>query len=337
MLLTRAGWDSTRVSCLPPALALPLLASLAECQQDPDSLHWPLATLRLVAREELCPSLAAKEVVVEGEGEGGEDGLQGLHSEVSRHRWPGDQRLAEARRLLQSSRPVTVSVIQRPEVSDHDFMEEQEHFLKRLCERTMALPLGRGVAALRTTTALPTETLDIPKLCLTGKAPPRGAKVELSHIDVSQNMDHWPSFHNGVAAGLRLSAQAGAQEIDSTWICFNKPKGGETAGQTEHAGFLMALGLNGHLAKLGKLESFDYLMKGSEPISIGLLLGMSASRLGSMDVLVTKKLSTQLEALLPPTATELPLSHNTQVTGRQTPDTRLSSTTFRHQSELTED
>jgi anaphase-promoting complex subunit 1 len=221
--------------------------------------------------------------------------------------------VAEARRLLQSARPVTVSVLQRPEVSDHDFMEEQEHFLKRLCERTMALPVGRGLAALRTATALPTETLDIPRLCLTGKAPPRGAKVELTHIDVSQNMEHWPSFHNGVAAGLRLSAEPGSHDIDSTWICFNKPKGGETTAQTEHAGFLMALGLNGHLAKLGKLESFDYLMKGSEPISIGLLLGMSASRLGSMDVLVTKKLSTQLEALLPPTATELPLSHNTQV------------------------
>ena len=60
----------------------------------------------------------------------------------------------------------------------------------------------------------------------------------------------------------------------------------------------MALGLNGHLAKLGKLESFDYLMKGSEPISIGLLLGMAASRRGSMDVLVTKKLSTQVCTLV---------------------------------------
>ena len=37
VLLTRVGWDTTRVSCLPPALALPLLASQAECQQDPDS------------------------------------------------------------------------------------------------------------------------------------------------------------------------------------------------------------------------------------------------------------------------------------------------------------
>ena len=111
--------------------------------------------------------------------------------------------MAEARRLLQSARPVTVSVLQRPEVSDHDFMEEQEHFLKRLCERTMALPVGRGLAALRTATTLPTETLDIPRLRLTGKAPPHGAK--LTHIDVSQNMEHWTSFHNGVAAGLRLS------------------------------------------------------------------------------------------------------------------------------------
>ena len=310
-LLTREGWDQTRLSCLPPAVAVPLLAALAECQQAPP-LNWPDATLKLVERDDLGAPLEWVGDAAEDVGES-EDGLSSLVSPLSRLRWPKDQRVSEARRLLQSTKPVTVSVLQRPEVSDHDFMEEQEHFLKRLCERTMALPVGRGLAALQTTTALPTETLDIPKLCLTGKAPPRGAKVELSHIDVSQNMEHWPAFHNGVAAGLRLSAQRSTQDIDSTWICFNKPKNGEAQAQTEHAGFLMALGLNGHLAKLGKLESFDYLMKGSEPISIGLLLGMAASKLGSMDVLVTKKLSTQLEALLPPTATELPLSHNTQV------------------------
>ena len=96
---------------------------------------------------------------------------------MSRTRWSQDQRLLETRRLLQSSRPVTIPVIQRPEVSDHEFLEEQEHYLKRLCERTMALSVGRGVAGLRTVGSLPTETLDIPRLCLTGRAPPRGAKV----------------------------------------------------------------------------------------------------------------------------------------------------------------
>ena len=50
-------------------------------------------------------------------------------------------------------------------------------------------------------------------------------------------------------------------------------------------------------------------------ISIGLLLGMSAAKRGTMDLLATKKISTQLEALLPPTATDLPLSHTTQVAG----------------------
>ena len=99
---------------------------------------------------------------------------------MSRSRWAQDQRLQEARRLLQSSRPVTVPVTQRPEVSDHEFVEEQEHYLKRLCERTMSLAVGRGVAGLRTVSSLPTETLDIPPLCLTGRAPPRGAKAGLN-------------------------------------------------------------------------------------------------------------------------------------------------------------
>ena len=86
--------------------------------------------------------------------------------------------------------------------------------------------------------------------------------------------------------------------------------------QIEHGGFLMALGLNGHLANLGKLESFDYLVRGNDMISIGILLGTCAAKRGSMDILATKKISTQLEALLPPTATELPLSHTTQVAGK---------------------
>ena len=66
----------------------------------------------------------------------------------------------------------------------------------------MALPVGRGAVTLRTTTPLPTETLPIPKLCLIGKAPPRGTTVEMDHIEVVPNMEKWPTFHNGVAAGL---------------------------------------------------------------------------------------------------------------------------------------
>ena len=61
---------------------------------------------------------------------------------------------------------------------------------------------------------------------------------------------------------------------------------------------------------------YFFQIHGNEMISIGLLLGMSAAKRGSMDLLATKKISTQLEALLPPTATDLPLSHTTQVAGK---------------------
>ena len=62
----------------------------------------------------------------------------------------------------------------RPEVSDHEFVEEQERSLQSLCIRTMALPVGRGAIGFQTANPLPTEPITIPRLCLSGKAPPRG-------------------------------------------------------------------------------------------------------------------------------------------------------------------
>jgi anaphase-promoting complex subunit 1 len=96
----------------------------------------------------------------------------------------------------------------------------------------------------------------------------------------------------------------------------------------------MALGLCGHLTKLSKLDAFEYLMKGSEPISIGLLLGIASTYVGTMNVLVTKKLATQLEALLPPSATELPLSPNTQVAALAGLGLVYANTGHRHMVEV---
>lgn len=95
-------------------------------------------------------------------------------------------------------------------------------------------------------------------LSLAGRAPPRNTTVDLNsgNIDVPPNMACWASFHNGVAAGLKI---APASQIDSAWIVYNKPKIAELA--NEYAGFLMALGLNGHLTKLATLNIHDYLTK----------------------------------------------------------------------------
>lgn len=91
-----------------------------------------------------------------------------------------------------------------------------------------------------------------------GRAPPRNSTVDLNsgNIDVPPNMACWASFHNGVAAGLKI---APASRIDSSWIIYNKPKNAEQA--NEYAGFLMALGLSGHLTKLATLNIHDYLTK----------------------------------------------------------------------------
>jgi anaphase-promoting complex subunit 1 len=162
-----------------------------------------------------------------------DDGMETMDQEILKLRFSKDHRVAEVRRLLQSSQPVQISITQRPEVSDHEFIEEQEKHLYAICTRTMALPVGRGMFTLRTAAPVVTETLPIPRLCLTGRAPPRGTTVDLSHIEVVPNMNLWPLFHNGVAAGLRIAPNA--SNIDSNWIVFNKPKGTSEV-PTEHAG-----------------------------------------------------------------------------------------------------
>lgn len=223
-------------------------------------------------------------------------------------RFNKDQRLTEVRRLLISSQPVRIAILQRPEVSDHEFIEEQERHLYAKCIRTMALPVGRGMFTLSTYHPVPTETLKIPKLCLTGKVPSRNTAVDLTHIDTPANMNYWPLFHNGVAAGLKIS---NTSQLESTWILFNKAKS-ETL-TNEHAGFLMGQGLNGHLAKLATLNVHDYLIKTHEMTSMGLLLGIAANKRGTMDVATTKLLSIHVSALLPPTSTELDVPHIVKV------------------------
>ena len=132
----------------------------------------------------------------------------------------------------------------------------------------------RGLFTLSTYQPLSTETLPIPKLCLTGRASPRNTTVDLTHIDTPANMNHWPLFHNGVAASVRIDKHA---KLDSTWILFNQCKVSEMS-ENEHAGFLMGLGLNGHLEYLANYNIHDYLTRVHEMISVGLILGMAAGK-----------------------------------------------------------
>lgn len=238
------------------------------------------------------------------------DGMTHIHTKLLRLRFPQDLRVDEVRRLLASANPVVIDITQKIGVSDHEFIEEKEKQLLGMCTRTMSLPVGRGMFTMRTSTPAATESLPIPKLCLTGKEREKGVAIELQQIELPQNMSMWPLFHNGVAAGLQLTPDC--KDIDSTWIVYNKPKVSNDS-STEHAGFLMALGLNGHLKTLSFMSIYDYLSKCDEMTSLGLIVGISAAHRGSMDATTTKLLSVHIEALLPATALELDIPQNIQI------------------------
>uniref|UniRef100_A0A287AF02 Anaphase-promoting complex subunit 1 n=3 Tax=Sus scrofa TaxID=9823 RepID=A0A287AF02_PIG len=339
--MTNVGFTLRDLETLPFGIALPIRDAIYHCREQPAS-DWPEAVCLLIGRQDLSKqacegnlpkgkSVLSSDVPSGTETEEEDDGMNDMNQEVMSLIWSEDLRVQDVRRLLQSAHPVRVNVVQYPELSDHEFIEEKENRLLQLCQRTMALPVGRGMFTLFSYHPVPTEPLPIPKLNLTGRAPPRNTTVDLNsgNIDVPPNMTSWASFHNGVAAGLKI---APASQIDSAWIVYNKPKHAELA--NEYAGFLMALGLNGHLTKLATLNIHDYLTKGHEMTSIGLLLGVSAAKLGTMDMSITRLLSIHIPALLPPTSTELDVPHNVQVAAVVGIGLVYQGTAHRHTAEV---
>ncbi|XP_044177050.1 anaphase-promoting complex subunit 1-like isoform X2 [Acropora millepora] len=310
------GLTCKDLECLPFGVSMPVMEALHQSAVDPP-LTLPVGAYELIGRQDLASMLEAekrrwnpqgsrkKAPLKEGEID---DGFH-VDDEVLSLRFGKDLRVQEIRGHLQSSKPVTVSVIQKPEVSDHDFIQEQENRLLLMCKRTMALPVGRGMFTMATFRPVLTETLPIPPLDLTGRALPRNTTVGLEHVETPVDMKMWPLFHNGVAAGLRIAQ--GISQVDSTWIVYNKPRNSQLT--EEHAGFLMALGLSGHLNSLSYMNLHDYLCKGHELTTVGLLLGTAAAKRGTMDATCTRVLSIHIDALLPPTSAELDLPHSAQV------------------------
>ncbi|KAJ3609963.1 hypothetical protein NHX12_022057 [Muraenolepis orangiensis] len=305
--LSSSGFTLKDLESVPFGVALPIREAIYRCREQPYS-DWSEEVCLLIGRQDLTKQAHKMSLANSKTSVGSGVSLEPSSSSSSTE--PDEEEDGMSDISGESSRPVRVRVQQLPEVSDHDFIEEKENKLLQLCQRTMSLPVGRGLFSLFSYQPVPTQPLPVPKLNLTGRAPPRSTMVDLSsgNIDVPANMTSWSSFHNGVAAGLKI---APASQVDSAWIAYNKPKSPELA--NEYAGFLMALGLNGHLTKLATLNIHDYLTKGHEMTSIGLLLGVSSAKLGTMDMSITRLLSIHIPALLPPTSTELDVPHNVQV------------------------
>lgn len=210
-------------------------------------------------------------------------------------RFNRDRRLAEARRLLLSSRAVCMRPIQGMASEnlgpDYDREVEQQMWLEKLLRRHLALPVGRGALTLHTfAPSDPTKPLHVPKLRLTGKLPgPKSSvKIQLDQNSVLRECE-WPSFHNGVAAGLRLVAASESKDqgiLTRSWIVKHKPHGEPIT--ADHAGMLLGLGLGGYLPVLRMTDYYEYLLPKHDMTSMALMLGVPAGARGSKDPKILK-------------------------------------------------
>ena len=221
--------------------------------------------------------------------------------------FPADNRVSEVSDLLDSSQSIAVDIEQSQDLSDEDFLDLQSARLLKLSIRSLALPIGRGMADYGSCTMLHTDLISIPELNITGKASSNNTTISIDNLDKPHNFTFWPEFHNGVAAGLTLDPLS--RHIDSSWIQFNQPN---ITHQNQYAGFLMAMGLQGHLSSLSKFTMHDFLSRGHELTLVGILIGISAAKRASMDQDITRMLSIHVRSLQPESSMELEISPNVQ-------------------------
>lgn len=237
-----------------------------------------------------------------------------------------DRRVREATLLLDYTRQPTSEYKPRAGSTDKQFLDEQKAHARLVYQRTMAIPAGEGLHSFRTRYPLPTERIKIRTFVNTCLMMPSGQPFSAEII--SEEKSGWAYFHSGTSAGLRIAGDAPG--LDASWIVLNKPD--EVS--VRHAGLLLGLGLSGHLKSIPRWLIFKYLTPKHDMTTIGLLLGTSASRIGTMDLMITKLLSVHVPRLLPPGAAELNLSSLTQTAGLMSIGLLFYKTQHRRMSEI---
>ncbi|KAL1953463.1 hypothetical protein VTO42DRAFT_2801 [Malbranchea cinnamomea] len=330
-LLLRWGLTPAVIDALPDGINASLHETVARCQIDPPS-SCTASLLELVDRDDLYMSIKSEHPTPPPSWPQfvpSHDALRDTHSlgyavfdtnqasvppEADRQSTTSlifneDRRFFEAMRLLNQMKPPVAECYPEPDWSESDLLEAQKELVQLVILRTLSIPVGRAMASFRARVPLLTERLAVPSFSLQCVMKPSNVTISADRTGFTEERVSWAFFHNGAAAGLTISKHA--KGIDTSWILYNKP----VELTNRHAGFLLALGLNGHLKSLAKWVAFKYLTPKHTMTSIGLLLGLSASYLGTMDTLITRLLSVHVTRMLPPGAAELNLSPLTQTTG----------------------
>lgn len=228
---------------------------------------------------------------------------------VTRLIFSQDRRFYELTKLLQTSKVQTVTYEADPNLDDHEKLLHQRSICATVALRTLTTPIGRGAVFNCSRKPLITEGFPIPKMNFNTLILPDNINVTLETDVIPEYLFAWGYFHNGASAGLSVSKEF--NEISGSWVVFNRPP----VLNAQHAGFLLGLGLNGHLKQLEEWHIYNYLGPKHIHTSIGLLIGMAASFKGTMDIKMTKVLSVHVVAFLPTGSTNLNVQLPVQTAG----------------------
>ncbi|KAK4960609.1 Anaphase-promoting complex subunit 1 [Elasticomyces elasticus] len=323
-LMAVHGLDNDMLETLPQAIAAPFMDAMSHCERDPPTT-WPDNLLNLIGRDDtvrnndhvvnvthanvhfihdvhsVCTMLDSYHQAIRTK--------EAARHSVSALIFSQDRRLLEAGNLLRYHSTQEAECVKQPDWSDAYHFEIQRRIIEHVTMRMWALPAGDGLLHYGSVSPMLTEKF-VPNgfgaRCLMH---PMGITLNIDRSTMSEEKVGWAFFHAGVASGLLISKHV--KGIDTSWVAFNKPP--ELTNR--HAGLLLALGLGGHLRTLAKWLSFKYLTPKHTMTSVGLLLGLSASHIGTMDSLVTRMLSVHITRMLPPGAAELNVSPIAQTAG----------------------
>lgn len=302
-------WDASVLGRLPPGIALPLEEVLRTCQLDPPKGWAPEAyTLlrRLDASAQASPTTQQARVHPSLLRTLPDASLDPLCAQL----FSKDYRLSDVARMLQTTSPNAAHIAHDDERDELEHHAELLQTARTLAERTMAQCIGRGMFRMASRALRPTATWRTPRLCLALRTYPGGALFARPYAADPHEVE-WPEFHNGVASALEIAVHAD-ERIDSNWIFAHSTAQRDAA---RHAGFLLGLGLHGHLARLGRVHAYRYLTPRHALTTVGLVLGVAASFLGTADPAARQVMAIQVAAFLPHRSIALHFSPLTQAAG----------------------
>ena len=178
---------------------------------------------------------------------------------------------------------------------EYGYEAEAQVLLRKFAIRRLSVLVGRGAVTINTDRSLFTEVLTIPKITFNALIESTNRKISLEKKDENIN---WPEFHSGVSVGLKIPREILEQKNKDTlrtWIDYQK-----TNYETyDKPGLIYALGLQGLLYCFLPTDIYLYLKPFYEPRSIGIMLGLAASKIGSRDENIMKAVAVHLACMLP--------------------------------------